>query len=137
MFGDRRMELDPEDRRLVSDEVDIGWYSFWTIISVISNGWLLFSILYLVVYLLYFPASLLVIAIVFIVIGVLASIGSFMGKSFKLSRKIDINDEQILINATEKKISNYLQVNNGNAYSKKALIKRLVEKLSILILRNI
>ena len=128
MFGDRRMELDPEDLRLVPDDVDIGWYSFWTIISVISNGWLLFSILYLVLFLIYSPAALLGIGIVFIFIGVLASIGSFIVKSFKLGRKIDINDEKILINAVEKKISNFLHVNIGHAYSKKALVKRLVEK---------
>ena len=137
MFGDRRLELDPEDRRMRSNDMDIGWYSIWMIIlclALVSSGGLIVWVLIFYLPRLIFislinPFLLLGIAVIFIFIVAVGSFESLIGKSFKSHRiqKI-INDEKILIKATEKKISNFLHVNIANAYSKKALVKRLVEK---------
>ena len=131
MFGESRMELDPEDRRLLPpNEGDMGYYIFWTIISMASIGLLIMGGPFVIYYLLiiWFQPKLLVIAILFINIGAVSILGIFLFISYNLSRKIDINDDKVLIDATKRKISKYLQTHIGTAYSKDALLKRLVQK---------
>ena len=140
MFDDKRMELEPEDYRKLTNEGDIEKIIFWTIISVVLFCILLPFFHYILVLPYYLaiiiynsffnPLVFVGTAVMFIFIGVVGDFGLFMVKNFKSSKmqKIDRYNEKILISATEKKISKYLQVNIGNAYSKDALLKRVVEK---------
>ena len=132
MFGDRRMELDPKDWALISRDVDLKWYSFWTAFLVISGGWFLIWVLFTFAYFFYAPTELIIMGIVFLGIGLAASSGSLIMKSIKKPKKLDNYDEKIkiLYNATEKRISSYLRANIGTAYSKKAILTRLQEQVS-------
>lgn len=132
MFGDRRMELDPKDRAFISHNVNLGWYSFWTALLVISAGWFLTWSIFSIAYLFYAPLELFIMGIVFLGIGLAASAGSLIMKNIKVPKKLDNYDEKtkILFDATEKKISSYLRVNIGNAYSKQAILLRLQEQVS-------
>jgi len=38
MFGESRMELDPEERRLLPNDADIGQFTFWTIITLVLKS---------------------------------------------------------------------------------------------------
>ena len=92
MFGDRRMELDPEDRRRLTNEVDIEKIIFWTIISVVLISILLPTIYYLITLLHYLaiiiyysffnPLVFVGIVVMFIFIGVVGDFGLFMVFSF-------------------------------------------------------
>jgi hypothetical protein len=128
MFGIRQLELDPEDRGLVSQDVDMGWYSFWTIISIISMGWLIFWFIMAFIAFPYAPMMFFGIVMVFIIVGLAASCGSFLiNHAIHRSKKKIYN--QKLIKATEVKIFKFLNANAGNAYSEDALLTRLEKSL--------
>lgn len=132
MFGDRRMELDLKDRALISHDVDLRWYSIWTVFLVISGGWFSVWFLFTFAYFFYAPMELFIMGVVFLSVGLVAIAGSLIMKNVKVPRKLDKYDEKtkVLFDATERKILSYLKANIGNAYSKQAILTRLQEQVS-------
>ncbi|MFX1281521.1 MAG: hypothetical protein ACFFA3_19385 [Promethearchaeota archaeon] len=133
------MELKAEGHHKPSNKVEIEKIIFWTIvfIGLICIYFLFFydfipKLFYLVPWFIYYSLynPLFLLGILGIIV-VSCYFGSLTVKSLKSLKfqKIDKNDETILNNAIRKKISHVLRANIGNAYTKDALLNRVVEKV--------